>query len=89
MKWFSVLSIVALAFLANACEKHPVSDAPEEGATQFGEHSKGHESHEGHGEKSEVKPTDQPAAATKETPKAGADAKPGEASKIQIFPEKK
>lgn len=85
MKWFSVLSIVALAFLANACEKHPASDAPGEGVTQFGEHSKGHASHE---EKGEAKPSDQPAAAGKETPNRGSEAK-GEGSKIQIFPEKK
>ncbi|MEZ0255470.1 MAG: hypothetical protein ACAI37_09325 [Chthoniobacter sp.] len=86
MKWFSVLSIVALAILANACEKHPVSDAPEEGRTQFGEHSK---EHEGHEEKGEAKHGEEAAPSKEAAPAAPEAAKPGEASKIQIFPEKK
>lgn len=83
MKWFSVLSIVALAFLANACEKHPVSDAPEEGRTQFGEHSKEHE------EKGEAKHSEEAAPSKEAAPATPEAAKSGEASKIQIFPEKK
>ena len=81
MKWFSILSLVALAFLANACEKHPVGDAPEEGTTQFGEHSKAAE------EKREAKPAAEAASAKPESPSATPEAKPGEAPKF--FPEKK
>ena len=39
MKWLSFIPVVALAFLAIACEKHPASQLPEEGATAFGEHA--------------------------------------------------
>jgi hypothetical protein len=81
MKWFSILSIVALAFLANACEKHPVGDAPEEGTTAFGEHSKAAE------EKTEAKPAAEAAPSKPESPAATPEAKPGEAPKF--FPEKK
>ncbi|MEI9896139.1 MAG: hypothetical protein WDN28_20310 [Chthoniobacter sp.] len=82
MKWFSILSILALAFLANACEKHPVSDAPEEGVTAFGEHSKAAE------EKAEAKPAAEAAPAAKpESPTATPEAKAGEAPKF--FPETK
>lgn len=83
MKWFSVLSIIALAFLANACEKHPVGDAPEEGVTAFGEHSKAHE------EKGEAKHGEEAAPGKEAAPATPEAAKSGEASKIQIFPEKK
>jgi len=83
MKWFSILSIIALAFLANACEKHPVGDAPEEGTTAFGEHSKAAEE-----KKEEAKPAAEAAAPAKaEAPAATPEAKPGEAPKF--FPEKK
>lgn len=78
MKWFSIITVLALAFLANACEKHPVADAPEEGVTAFGPHSKAGE------EKSEAK------AAGEAKPEATAptpETKPGEAPKF--FPEKK
>ena len=82
MKWFSILSILALAFLANACEKHPASDAPEEGVTAFGEHSKAAE------EKTEARHAPEAAAPAKpESPAATPEAKPGEAPKF--FPEKK
>ena len=84
MKWFSVLSIVALAFLANACEKHPASDAPEEGVTAFGEHSKAH-----HEEKGEAKHAEEAAPSKEAAPAAPEAAKSSEGSKIQIFPEKK
>ncbi len=89
MKWFSVLSILALAFLSNACEKHPASELPAEHATAFGSHSE-----------HEVKPAEEKAAETKpaaeahaktEVPAAAeakpAEAKPGEAPKF--FPETK
>jgi hypothetical protein len=78
MKWFSVLPIVALAFLANACEKHPVADAPEEGTTAFGEHSKAAE------EKSEAKPAVEAPASKEAAPAATPE---GKAPKI--FPETK
>jgi hypothetical protein len=39
MKWLSIIPVVALTFLAIACEKHPASQLPEEGTTAFGEHS--------------------------------------------------
>ena len=82
MKWLTLIPVLAIAFIVNACEKHPVSDAPEEGVTAFGEHAKGHEG------KADVKPTDQPASATKEAPAAATpEAKPGEAPKF--FSEKK
>jgi hypothetical protein len=77
MKWFSVFSIIALAFLANACEKHPASDAPEEGVTAFGKHSEAAE------EKAETRPSDQPRTEAPASP----ETKPGEAPKF--FPEKK
>ncbi|MEP6671882.1 MAG: hypothetical protein ABJF10_22160 [Chthoniobacter sp.] len=82
MKWFSILSILALAFLANACEKHPTKDAPEEGKTEFGPNSIHAE------EKAETKPASETAVPAKpESPAATPEAKPGEAPKF--FPEKK
>ncbi len=82
MKWFSLIAVVALAFLVDACEKHPASDAPEEGATEFGKHEKAAE------EKPEPKPAaEAPAAAKPEAATPAPETKPGEAPKF--FPENK
>jgi hypothetical protein len=97
MKWLSFIPVVALAFLAIACEKHPYSQLPEEGATAFGKHSVAAAE-----AKPEAKPAGEPAAAAPAAaapgaaapgaaaPGAaapGADAKPGEAPKF--FPQNK
>ena len=83
MKWFSIIPVLALGFLTNACEKHPVSQLPEEGATAFGEHAK-----PAGEEKPEAKPAAESAAPAKtETPAPAGDAKPGDAPKF--FPENK
>ena len=82
MKRFSILPLVALAFLANACEKHPAAELPEEGQTAFGEHAAKHES--------EAKPEakkEEAAAPKAEAPVAAAPAKPEDAPKF--FPDKK
>jgi hypothetical protein len=80
MKWFSLIPVLALAFFVNACEMHPTSDAPEEGATEFGKHEKGAEP--------EAKPAvEAPATAKSETATPAPEAKPGEAPKF--FPENK
>jgi hypothetical protein len=81
MKWFTLIPVLVIAFVVNACEKHPASDAPEEGVTAFGEHAKGHE------EKAESRPEDQPASAKEKPAAATPEAKPGEAPKF--FSEKK
>ncbi|EDY21586.1 hypothetical protein CfE428DRAFT_0831 [Chthoniobacter flavus Ellin428] len=82
MKWLSIISVLALAFVFNACEMHPTSDSPGEEAKEFGKYEKGGE------EKAEAKPAAEPAAAAK--PEAAAATplpKPGEAPKF--FPENK
>jgi len=83
MKWFSIIPVLALAFLANACEKHLASELPEEGATAFGEHAAGA------GEvKLEAKPAGESVAPTQPgTPVPSTEARPGEAPKF--FPESK
>jgi len=81
MKWFSIIPVLAVAFLASACEKHLASELPEEGATAFGEHAAGASA-----EKPDVKSAGD-AAAQSGTPAPPADAKPGEAPKF--FPETK
>ena len=82
MKWYSLISVLALAFFINACEMHPASDAPEEGATEFGKHEKGG------AEKVEAKPATEAAAAAKaEATPPAPETKPGEAPKF--FPENK
>jgi hypothetical protein len=48
MKWFSVFSILALALLTNACEKHPAAELPPEHATAFGKHAATHDAEEKH-----------------------------------------
>jgi hypothetical protein len=82
MKRLSFIPVLALAFMAIACEKHPYSELPEEGATAFGEHSK-----EVAEAKPEVKPAGESPAATPAAPASGAEAKPGEAPKF--FPQNK
>lgn len=87
MKRFSILPLVALAFLVNACEKHPASELPEEGQTAFGEHAAHHEG-EGKSEgKPEAKKEEAAPAAKAEAPAAATPAKPEEAPKF--FPDKK
>jgi hypothetical protein len=82
MKWFSIISVLALAFFANACEKHQTKDSPEEDKTEFGPHSIHNE------EKAETKPAaEAPAPAKTEATAPAPEAKPGEAPKF--FPEKK
>jgi hypothetical protein len=82
MKWISIIPVLALAFLANACEKHPAAELPEEGATAFGEHAASGS------EKSTAKPAaESSVAAQPGTPAPSADAKPGEPPKF--FPENK
>lgn len=84
MKRLSIISVLALAFVFIACEKHPTSDAPGEEAKEFGKYEKGGEEKE----KSEAKPAAEPAAAAKpEAAAATPGAKPGEAPKF--FPENK
>ena len=84
MKWFSIISFLALVFLFNACEKHPVADLPPEGATAFGEHA-----WPGGGEKPEAKPAPAAAAAPAKAEGAApvAEGKPGVSPKF--FPENK
>lgn len=83
MKWFSVIPILALAFLTNACEKRPASQLPPEGATAFGVHA-----WPSSGEKSEAAPAAESAAPAKtEAAAPVADGKPGDAPKF--FPESK
>ena len=85
MKWLSIISVLALAFVFNACEMHPTSDSPGEEAKEFGKYEKGEKGGE---EKAEAKPAAEPAAAAK--PEAAAATpmpKPGEAPKF--FPENK
>ena len=82
MKWLSLIPVLALAFLVNACEMHPASDAPEEGTTEFGKHENGGE------EKAEAKPAAEATPASKpEAATPAPEAKPGEAPKF--FPENK
>jgi hypothetical protein len=82
MKWFTLIPVLAIAFIVNACEKHPVSDAPGEEAKEFGKYEKGGE------EKVEAKPAAESEAATKpEAATPSPEAKPGEAPKF--FSEKK
>jgi len=78
MKWI-FLPVLSLALLATACEKHPASELPEEGATAFGEHSA-----EAHVEKPEAKPAGESA---QPAPAPSAESKPGEAPKF--FPQNK
>ncbi len=84
MKWFSIIPVLALAFLANACEKHSAAELPEEGATAFSEHSIAAAE-----QKPDGKPAGESAApAAAEAPAAPSpDAKPGESPKF--FPENK
>lgn len=89
MKRLSIISALALAFVFNACEKHPTSDAPGEEAKEFGKYEKGEKGGEG---KSEAKPAAEPTVAKSEAAKPEAAAatpmpKPGEAPKF--FPENK
>ena len=82
MKWFSLIPALALAFLVNACEMHPTSDAPEEGSKEFGKYEKGSEA------KVEAKPAAEAAVAPKpEAATPAPETKPGEAPKF--FPENK
>ena len=81
MKWFSIISFLALALLFNACEKHPVADLPPEGATAFGEHA-----WPSGGEKPEAKPV-AAVPAKSEAVAPAAEGKPGESPKF--FPENK
>jgi hypothetical protein len=82
MKWFSLIPALALAFLVDACEMHPASELPEEGATAFGKHEKGSE------ENVQAKPAGEAVAAPKSEATAPApEAKSGEAPKF--FPENK
>jgi hypothetical protein len=83
MKWFSIIPVLALVFLAGACEKHPASELPEEGATAFGEHAKAAGE-----EKPEAKPAGESAAPAKpESPAPATDSKSGDAPKF--FPANK
>jgi hypothetical protein len=82
MKWLSLIPVLALAFLVDACEMHSAADLPEEGATEFGKHEKGSE------EKVDAKPAAEAAAAPRpEAATPAPEAKPGEAPKF--FPENK
>ncbi len=81
MKWFSILSVCALAVLATACEKHPASELPPE-------HEAGRHHAEAKGEAAhEAKPAEHAEAAKPEAAKPDGEAKPGEAPKF--FPETK
>lgn len=88
MKRLSVLLLGALALSHNACEKHPASQLPDKHATEFGKYASGHGGG-GHGDAHAPHPAAEHASAAShgETPKPGAEAKPGEAPKF--FPEKK
>jgi hypothetical protein len=84
MKRLSILPILALAFVLGACEKHPLSDLPPEGATAFGPHAW----KPGQGEVTEGKPVGEAAAPEKTDAVAPvAEGKPGESPKF--FPENK
>ena len=85
MKWLSIISILALAFVFNACEMHPVSDAPAEDATEFGKYEKHGEGKEKEKEKTEAKPEAESTPAAKPEAAATPEAKKGEAPKY--FPE--
>ncbi len=88
MKRLSVLLLGALALFVNACEKHPVSQLPDEHATEFGKYLGGHGAEkqgDHHAPKAEAEHA--PAAKHEEPAKPVAEAKPGEAPKF--FPEKK
>jgi hypothetical protein len=76
MKWFALIPVLALAILSDACEKHPASELPEEGATAFGEHAPAAAE-----QKPEAKPAGE-SGAQSETPAPAAGAKPGEAPKF-------
>jgi hypothetical protein len=82
MKWLSFIPVVALAFTAIACEKHPYSELPAEGARAFGEPPAAAAE-----AKPEAKPAGEPAAAAPGAPAPAADAKAGEAPKF--FPQNK
>jgi len=83
MKWYSVIPVLALAFVFDACEKHPISQLPPEGATAFGVHA-----WPSAGDKSEAPPAGTSAAPAKSDAAAPvADGKPGDAPKF--FPESK
>ena len=84
MKRLSILPILALAFVLGACEKHPLSDLPPEGATAFGPHAW----KPGDVEKPEGKPAGEAASpATTEAAAPVAEGKPADAPKF--FPENK
>ena len=75
MKWLSVVTVSALVFFSNACEKHPTSELDTDHGA--GAHPAGHTEHTEHKE----------SAAHAEPEKKAEEAKPGEAPKF--FPEKK
>ncbi len=78
MKWFSILSVCAIAVFATACEKHPAAELPQEHAAG-GHHAE---------TKGEAKEPEHPAEAAKpEGAKPEDEPKPGEAPKF--FPENK
>ena len=85
MKRFSILPLLALAFVFGACEKHPVSDLPPEGATAFGAHAW----KPGDAEKPEGQPAGEAVAPVKTEAVAVpvAEGKPADAPKF--FPENK
>ncbi|HEY3899382.1 MAG TPA: hypothetical protein VGM54_12250 [Chthoniobacter sp.] len=68
MKRLSFIPALALALLALACEKHPASQLPEEGATAFGEHSASAAEAKA-GEPAATPGTPAPSAEGKEAPK--------------------
>ena len=78
MKWFSILSVCALAVFATACEKHPAYELPQEHGAG------GHHAEVNGGAKAAEHPAE---AAKPETAKPEGEAKPGEAPKF--FPENK
>ena len=83
MKWFSVIPVLAFAFVFNACEKHPASQLPPEHATAFGEHA-----WPSPGGKEGTAPAGEASTAAKpEAAAPVADGKPGDAPKF--FPENK
>ena len=81
MKRFTIIPVLALAFIVAACEKHPVGDAPE--GTQFGPKENAEKAEPK--EAKEAKPAGE--AAKPEGTAATPEAKPGEAPKF--FPEEK
>lgn len=81
MKRFTIIPVLALAFIVAACEKHPVGDARE--GTEFGP-KEGSEKVEAK-ESKEAKPAGE--AARAEGAAATPEAKAGEAPKF--FPEEK